>query len=262
MQRFQGKVAVVTGAGSGIGAATARRLAGEGAKVLIADTNGPGGEAVARQISDAGGVARAVQTDVTDVAALEIMVQTAADAFGGLDVLINNAALMAQSADKDVVNTPDALWERMYAVNVFAIVRACRLAIPLMIAGGGGAILNIASGAAFRGEPVRSAYGSSKAAVLGLTRNIAASYARQGIRCNAVSPGLIASEITLSRSSAQQAQQLQVAANSPLGRMGRPDEIAAAVAFLCSDDASYMTGQVITVDGGNRELLHYPKSEA
>jgi NAD(P)-dependent dehydrogenase (short-subunit alcohol dehydrogenase family) len=258
MQRFQGKVAVVTGAGGGIGAATAKRLAGEGAKVVIADLNGPAGEAVARQICDAGGLAKAVRTDVADLAALEAMVQTAVDAFGGVDVLVNNAALLAQADDKDVVNIPDALWERMYTVNVFAIARACRLVIPLMIARGGGAILNIASGTAFRGEPIRAAYGSSKAAVLGLTRNIAASCAREGVRCNAVSPGLIGSDTVLSRPNAQQQR---VVANSPLGRMGRPDEIAATVAFLCSEDASYITGQVVSVDGGNRALLYYPKSD-
>jgi NAD(P)-dependent dehydrogenase (short-subunit alcohol dehydrogenase family) len=158
-----------------------------------------------------------------------------------------------------VVNIPDPLWEKMYAVNVFGIARACRLAIPLMIARGGGAILNIASGTAFRGEPIRAAYGSSKAAVLGLTRNIAASCSRKGIRCNAVSPGLIGSENVLSRPNAQQAR---VVANAPIGRMGRPDEIAAAVAFLCSDDASYITGQVLSVDGGNRTLLYYPDADA
>jgi NAD(P)-dependent dehydrogenase (short-subunit alcohol dehydrogenase family) len=259
MQRFQGKVAVVTGAGGGIGAATAKRLAAEGAKVVIADLNGPAGEAVAGQIGEAGGVAKAVQTDVADLAALEVMTQAAVDAFGGLDILVNNAALLAQADDKDVRNVPDALWERMYAVNVFAIARACRLAIPLMIARGGGAILNIASGTAFRGEPIRAAYGSSKAAVVGLTRNIAASCARDGVRCNAVSPGLIASDIVLSRPNAQQER---VVAGSPLGRMGHPDEIAATVAFLCSEDASFITGQVISVDGGNRALLYYPKADA
>jgi NAD(P)-dependent dehydrogenase (short-subunit alcohol dehydrogenase family) len=256
MQRFRDKVAVVTGAGSGIGAATAKRLAAEGAKVVVADLNGPGGEAVAREISDAGGVAKAVQTDVADLAALEAMIQATVGAFGGIDVLVNNAALLSQADDKDVVNIPDALWQRMYAVNVFAIARACRLAVPLMIQRGGGAILNIASGTAFRGEPIRAAYGSSKAAVLGLTRNIAASCARDGIRCNAVSPGLIGSETVLGRPNAQQAR---VVAGSPLGRMGRPEEIAAAVAFLCSDDASFITGQVLSVDGGNRALLYYPK---
>jgi len=255
MQRFQDKVAVVTGSAGGIGAATAKRLAREGAKVIVADLNGPGGEAVAAEIRDAGGLAKAVQTDVADPAALQAMIKAAVDAYGGIDVLVNNAALLAQAADKDVVNVPDELWEKMYTVNVFAIARASRIAIPLMIARGGGAILNIASGTAFRGEPVRAAYGSSKSAVLGLTRNIASSCARSGIRCNAVSPGLIGSETVLRSSDPRH---LKIAANTPLGRMGRPDEIAAAIAFLCSDDASYITGQVLSVDGGNRALLYYP----
>jgi NAD(P)-dependent dehydrogenase (short-subunit alcohol dehydrogenase family) len=257
MQRFQGKVAVITGAGRGIGAATARQLAAEGAKVVIADLNGPGGEAVARQIVDAGGAAVAVRTDVGEQADVEAMIQAAVDRFGGLDVLVNNAALLAHPEDLGMVTTPQPLWEQMYNVNVFGIVRACRLAIPLMIARGGGAILNISSAAAIQGEPIRNAYGSSKVAVIGLTRNIAAGHAREGIRCNAIVPGLILSEAVMSMMD----EFAQVARNNPMGRLGRPEEIAEAIAFLCSDQASYITGQVLAVDGGVTTLRNRPNPD-
>jgi NAD(P)-dependent dehydrogenase (short-subunit alcohol dehydrogenase family) len=246
MQRFKGKVAIVTGAAAGIGAATAKRLAAEGAKVVIADLNAAGAEATAKLILEAGGAARAVRTDVGDKASLEALVAATEAAYGGVDVLVNNAALLAEPNDKDILETPDELWERMFQINVMGIVRACKLVIPGMIARGGGAIVNISSGTAFRGEPIRVSYGTSKAAVAGLTRNIAAGYSREGIRCNAIAPGLIGSENVL----AKLAKFADVIGPSPSGRAGTPDELAAAVAFLASDDASYVNGVALDVNGG------------
>lgn len=252
--RFEHKAAVVTGAGSGIGAATARRLASEGAAVVIADIDGPAGERVAEEIRTAGGTARAIRTDVADEASVAAMAEAAIAAFGGVDILVNNAALLGEGTDLDIVTNPQSLWDRAYNINVMGMVRLCRRLIPQMIERGGGSIINISSGTAIRGEAIRPAYGSSKAAILGLTRNIAAAYARKGIRCNSIAPGLIGTEAVMRSVGPLIAR---VTPDIPMGRMGRPAEVAGTIVFLCSEDASYITGQTIAVDGGSQFLTAY-----
>ena len=256
--RFENKVAVVTGAGSGIGAATARRLAREGATVVVADINGPAGESVAEEIKAAGGAARAIRTDVGDDASVQALVDATIAAHGGVDILINNAALLGEGKDLDVVTNPQSLWDRVYNINLMSMVRLCRLIIPSMVERGGGAIVNLSSLCALRGEAIRPAYGSSKAAILGLTRSIAAAYARKGVRCNSIAPGLIGSETVLKNVGPLVDR---VTPDIPMGRMGHPAEVAATIAFLCSDDASYITGQMIAVDGGTQSLAAYQPGE-
>ena len=251
-RRFAGAVAIVTGGGAGIGAATARRLATEGASVTVADLDGPRAAAVADTIVAAGGTARAQAVDVSDPLGVEQMVADTVSAFGGLDVLHNNAAAIALNrSDQDVVTGDLATWERVLAVNLTGPMLGCRFAIPAMIERGGGAIVNTASAAAFYGSRSLAAYGTSKAGVVALTRYVATAYADRGIRCNAVAPGVVVDR------SVQDAQ--AATADSPLaryvdghltGRLGYPEEIAAAVAYLASDDAAFVTGECLRIDGG------------
>jgi NAD(P)-dependent dehydrogenase (short-subunit alcohol dehydrogenase family) len=248
--RFEGKVAVVTGAGNGMGAATARRLASEGARVVIAEIDEAAGARVAAEIAKSGGTAQAITTDVGDDASCKAMVDAAIARWGSVDVLVNNAALLG-TKDLDVVANPPALWDRAYNINVLSVVRLSRLVVPQMIDRGGGAIVNLASLAALRGDTIRSAYGATKAAVAGLTRNIAASYARHNIRCNAVAPGAIGTDNVLARMGKDFEDALPTI---PMHRIGRPEEVAALIAFLGSDEAPYITGQVITIDGGMGSL--------
>ena len=256
--RFENKVVIVTGAGSGVGRATATRFASEGAAVFLADVNGPAGEAVAENIRASGGNARAIRTDVGDDAEVKALVDAVTATHGGVDILVNNAALLRDKQDLNVVTNPQEQWDRAFNINFMSIIRFCRLVIPQMLERGGGAIVNIASATALRGEAVRPAYGSSKAAVAGITRNIAAEYARKGIRCNCIAPGLIGSETVLTNIGPLVSR---VTPDIPMGRIGRPEEVAAAIAFLCSEDASYITGQTISVDGGSQFLSAYQPGE-
>jgi len=247
--RFEGKVAVVCGAAQGIGAATARRLAADGARTIVMDINGDGARSVAQGIVEAGGAAWAVQADLRDEASLKAMFDDAAAAHGGVDLLVNNAFL-GSPEDLDVVSTPMEVWARIYDVNIMGYVRSCRHAIPLMIARGGGAIVNVSSGAALYAERRRSAYGTSKAAVAALVRNIAVQFGPQNIRANAVAPGTVASETVMRNIGGDPALINALTSRTPLGRLGRPEELAAVICFLLSDDASFLTGQILSVDGG------------
>ena len=246
MNRFEGKVAVITGAASGIGAATARRLAKEGAQIVIADINGEGAETVAHEI---GAAARACTFDAADMDSTEAMIAYAIDQFGRIDVLHNNAGHVGpdMAHDTDVTSVPVELWEKTMAINLRGYMAGCRFAIPHMVRGGGGAIVNTASGSAHVGDSALIAYGTSKGAVVSFTRYVAVQHAAQNIRCNAISPGVI-------RTPAFEAQAAAVAhlyqKQTLTPRLGKPEDIAAAVAYLASADAEFVTGQVLHVDGG------------
>ncbi len=240
MARFSGKVALVTGGASGIGAAIAARLSGEGAHLLVADCNAPSA------LPDG---ARFCPCDVTSADQVGKAVEEARDAWGRLDILVNNAGVGALAMTEEM---DEALWDRVFAVNTRAVFLCCRAAIPLMRAnpgGSGGAIVNIASISGLLGDYGMSAYNASKGAVVNFTRALALETAQYGIRVNAVCPGLI--DTPMSAPALQRQEDLDFWQKSiPLGRRGLPEEIAGAAAFLASDDASYVTGAMLAADGG------------
>lgn len=251
MQRLQGKVAIVTGGGGRIGAATARRLASEGAGVVVADVIARSAQAVAEQI---GGGAFAMSFDAGDPDSIAALVEQTVARFGRLDVLHNNAALVDPAfleQDTNVLETSIETWDRTMDVNLRGYMLACKHAIPHMVAGGGGSIINTTSNAALAGDVLRIAYGASKAGIIALTRHIATQHGRQNIRCNAIAPGLIVDaglEETMPEFLAMTARHVL------LPRHGRGEDMAAMVAFFASDDAAFVTGQVISCDGG--QLAH------
>jgi NAD(P)-dependent dehydrogenase (short-subunit alcohol dehydrogenase family) len=260
--RFTGRVAVVTGAGSGIGAATARLLAAEGAAVTVADLDDAAAAAVVAEIAAAGGVARAQSVDVAVADSVAAMVADTVAAFGGLDVLHNNAAVIALNAeDQDVVTGDLDTWQRVLDVNLTGAMLGCRFAIPAMLERGGGAIVNTASAAAFYGSRTMAAYGVSKAGVVALTRYVATAYADRNIRVNAVAPGVVVARERQAADAASPSPRLApYVAGHPVGRLGYPEEIAAAVAYLASADAAFVTGECLRVDGGLTvpSTLHRP----
>jgi NAD(P)-dependent dehydrogenase (short-subunit alcohol dehydrogenase family) len=252
VSRFEGKVAIVTGGGSGIGRATAMLLASEGAAVTVADLRAAAAEAVIAEIVAGGGTARAQVVDVGDAAAIEAMISDTVSAFGGLDVLHNNAAALDQNQrDQDVVTMDLDTWNRVLEVNLTGPMLGCRFAIPAMLERGGGSIVNTASAAAFYGSDSLLAYGTSKAGLVALTRYVATAYGERGIRCNAVAPGVVVARDAQDALGGPMGERLRRYTTSHLiGRLGYPEEIARAVAFLASDEASFITGEILRVDGG------------
>jgi NAD(P)-dependent dehydrogenase (short-subunit alcohol dehydrogenase family) len=248
---LQDKVAIVTGAASGIGAATARILAREGAAVVVADINGPGAEAVAKQIGADGGRAVAAEVDVSHEDQVAAMVAAAVRDFGGLDILHSNAALQTpevMARDNAVTGIDTDLWDQVMRVNLRGYVLGAKHAIPAMLARGGGVIIHTTSGTGLQGELARPAYGTSKAAIIGFTRNVAAQYGKQGIRCVAVALGLVATE-GLRANMPPPAQQMMLE-HHLTPRLANPEDIGEVVSFLASDRAAFITGCTIPVDGG------------
>ena len=245
MERFAGKVAIVTGGARGIGGATAARLAAEGAKVLVADMDDPAA------LSEG---AVFLRTDVTDEAQVKAAVAAALNKWGRLDVLVNNAGVGALG---DSVGTDAASWDKVFAVNVRAIYVFCHEAIPAMQQGGGGAIVNIASISGMFGDYSMAAYNASKGAAVNYTRSLALDCAADNIRVNAVCPGLVATDMS-NAALADPVDRDFWFERIPLGRAAGPEEIAAAVAFLASDDASYITGTTLVVDGGVDAQTGFP----
>ena len=246
MSRFINKVSIVTGAASGIGLATAERLVAEGGNVLLTDLNEEAGSEAAQRLGAAAGFR---VHDAASEADWESVVADCVSRFGRLDVLVNNAgvAFLAGQLSPEEVTLEE--WQRVNAVNAAGVMLGCKHAIRAMKSSGGGAIVNIASIAATVASPLAVPYGASKAAVVQLTKTVAYDCARRGynIRCNAVLPGTI--ETTLYKTFSEE-QRTANARGVPLGRVGTPQDVAMAVAFLASEDAGYITGAQIAVDGG------------
>lgn len=254
MIRFNGEVAIVTGGASGIGAATCRRLIADGARVVVADINLEPAEALATELGDR---ATALQFDASDVASVERLVEMTVEQHGRLDILHNNAALTRSDIQVQDRTAPDVdfdIWDQIMAVNVRGYLAGCKFAIPHMIAGGGGAIVNTASDAGLAGDLANIGYGSSKGAVITLTKYVATQHGRQGIRCNAVAAGLILTEAV----AAMPPMMVDLIKSHVVGtENGRPEDVANLVSFLASDEARFITGQIICIDGGL--LAHSPQ---
>lgn len=248
MSRFQGKVVLVTGGGSGQGAETCRLFAAEGADVVVADWNGDAAHAVAEEI---GG--RAVVVDVSREAEVKRMVEAAAAPTGRLDILVNNAGVGYSESGRfkmaSIVDTPEEAWDAIMAINLKGVAMGCKHALPIMAAQGGGAIVNIASINALIAMPGADAYTASKGGIVALTRVLAADWAPKGIRVNCICPGGVDTPMIAGvvRDLAAQDKELHPI---PLGRIAQPVEIARMTLALASDDASYVTGVILPVDGG------------
>lgn len=247
--RFIGKVAMVTGAGSGIGRAAAIAFAREGAKVVVSDIDMAGGEATVAAIRTVGGDARFVRTDVSDAVQVEAMVAACLEAYGRLDCAYNNAGIEGSGAIAHLYD--EAAWLKIIQVNLVGVWLCMKYELPVMLAQGGGAIVNAGSIAGLVSSPVSgTAYTASKHGVIGLTKAAALEYAKNNIRINAVCPGPIRTAMT-ERMNERRPQSLERAAQrSPSGRMGTAEEVAQAVLWLASDAASFTTGATLTVDGG------------
>jgi len=249
MRRLTGKIAIVAGGATGIGAGTAERLATEGASVMVADINAREAEATVDRITAAGGTASAIHCDIGDEASVAAMVKATVERYGGLDAIhINAADLSIIGQDLDVLAVSMEIFDRTIAVDLRGHVLCTRHALPELLKRGGGAIVYTTSGAAFIGEPTRVSYAVAKNGLHALMRHVAARWGKEGIRANAVSPGLVMSETALANLSAEQQASQLADAHSP--RLGRPSDIAAAVAFLASGDGEWVNGQVMVVDGG------------
>ncbi len=248
MGQLDGKVALITGAGSGIGRASALAFAREGAKVAVADIVVEGGEETVRMVKEAGGEAFFIKVDVSNAAEVEAMVNTVVDTYGRIDCAYNNAGIEGRLASTD--EYPEDVFDKVIDINLTGVWLCMKYELPHMLKQGGGAIVNTASGAGLIGVAGMSAYVASKHGVVGLTKTAALEYAKSGIRVNSVCPGLIQTPM-VERITADQPQLGEaLVAAEPVGRTGKPEEIAESVVWLSSDAASFVTGHAMSVDGG------------
>lgn len=251
MGRLDGKVAIVTGGGGGIGGATALTLAREGASVAIVDIDGARADEVARAVNAAHGTAFSVSADLAEEAEVVATVEATVARYGRLDVLHNNAALTESdflSRDTQVTDLSLDVWERTMAVNLRSQMLMCKHVVPEMVRDGGGSIINMSSGASLKGDRTRTAYGVSKAGVNTLTMYVAASHGKQGVRVNTIVPGLIITDAVRAHLTERMLAGLGRATLTPY--VGQPEDVANLVVFLASDESRYITGQMIAIDGG------------
>jgi NAD(P)-dependent dehydrogenase (short-subunit alcohol dehydrogenase family) len=249
--RVVGKVAIVTGGGGGIGGATARTLAMEGASVVVVDIDGVAATRTTNEITEAGGTAISLTADLSEEDQVISAIAAATNHYGRLDILHNNAALTdSEFLTRDTAVTELSLnvWERTLAVNLRSQMLTCKHAIPAMVRGGGGSIINMSSGASLKGDRTRTAYGVSKAGVNTLSMYVATSHGKQGIRVNTIVPGLIITDAVRAHLTDKMLAGLGKATLTPY--LGQPDDIANLVLFLASDESRYITGQMIAIDGG------------
>jgi NAD(P)-dependent dehydrogenase (short-subunit alcohol dehydrogenase family) len=247
--RLADKVALITGAGSGIGRETARLFAREGAAVVVVDVNDTAGEDTAREIQNNGGQAAFIHADVAKAAEAENMVRFAEATFGKLNILFNNAGIM-HSADDNAMTTEEDVWDLTMAINLKGVFLGCKYGIPALQRAGGGSIINTASFVALVGAATpQIAYTASKGGVLAMTRELAVIHARENIRVNALCPGPLKTELLMSFLNTDEKKQRRLV-HIPMGRFGEAREIAQAALFLASDESSYVTGAEFVVDGG------------
>jgi NAD(P)-dependent dehydrogenase (short-subunit alcohol dehydrogenase family) len=246
MGRLDGKVAVITGAGGGMGREAALVFAAEGARVCVADVDA---EAAGRTAADAGD-AFAVEVDVADAESVQRMMRETAERFGGIDVLYNNAGI-SPADDAGILETEPDAWDRVQAVNAKGVFLCCKHGIPHLLERGGGSVINVASFVALLGAATSQiSYTASKGAVLAMTRELAVQFARQGVRCNALCPGPVETPLLLNIFGSDPAALERRRIHWPTGRLAKPREIVNAALFLASDESSYVNGAIFTVDGG------------
>lgn len=244
MSKLDGKVSIVTGGASGIGEATARAFVAEGAKVVLADINEANGKALEQELANAGSDVMFVKADITNEEEIKQLVNKTVEKYGRIDVLFNNAGIGAMGASHELSTEA---WQKVININLSGVFLMAKYTIQQMLKNGGGAIINTASILGHVGQAQTAAYTASKGAVVNLTRALGIEYAASNIRVNAVCPGYVDTPI-LNEVDAEMRQQLVKL--HPIGRLGRPDEIAKAVVFLASDDASFVVGANLLVDGG------------
>ena len=252
-KRLEGKVAIVTGAGGGIGSAVVRRFVAEGAKVAVAELFADLADKVAEPLGEA---ALPIQFGAGDPASIEAMVEKTVGHFGRLDILHNNAAMTdpkKHPLDTDAVNIPIEIWDEIIDINLRGYLMGCKFAIPHMVKGGGGSIVNTASNSGTAGDLARIAYGSSKGAIITMTKYVATQHGRQNIRCNSVAPGVV---LTPALDATAPGLKEIIKRHVLTPEFGTPDDIAALVAFLASDESRYITGENISISGGG--LVHQP----
>ena len=244
--RLKGKVAVITGGGSGIGRATAELFAREGAKVVVADYKAEIGRETVRAIKDAGGEALFVEVDVSDSAQVQRLVQSALDAYGGINILFNNAGVLLFGTVQD---TEEEAWNRLMSINLTGVFLCTKAVLPHMIEGGGGSIINLTSSTGAHDAAGNAvAYVTSKGGVALFTRAAAIDHAQDNVRINAIAPG--PTDTPMLRDNLSKEQLEAFAATFPMNRLGRPEELANAALFLASDESSFVTGAILAVDGG------------
>lgn len=248
MTDMNGKTAIVTGAASGIGRATARLFASRGANVIVSDVDQAGGEETVQLINDAGGTAQLVMCDISMPADVETLIDTTIKSFGRLDYACNNAGIEGEQAS--TVDCTIDNWRRVIDINLMGTWLCMKHEIPRFLEAGGGAIVNVSSIAGLIGFGGLPAYVASKHGMNGLTKTAALEYAQQNIRINAVCPGAIRTPMIDRITHEEQQQEDDLIARHPMGRMGQPKEIAELIVWLCSDAASFVTGQMIAADGG------------